>query len=240
MKRWMLGLIFLLSLLLLACNATIYVPNSINTPMLKERNQLNLSAHYGVNDFEVQSAFALSNHIGLMYNHAFTKEKSSDEYVRQNVNEVGLGLYKAFPKGLIMEIYGGYGYASMHSYSETGDLPPIFPIKTKADNELSDKMVGDYEKYFIQPTIGVSRSGISVALSGRVSRIKYIDYEWMNPSNWDAHGDFFEPALTVKIGNKVKIVGQIGLSFSMNDNFGEYDYRIGSLGVEVSDILFKK
>lgn len=240
MRRGIMGLILLLSFLLLACNATIYVPNSINTPLLKESSQFNVSAHHGFNDFEIQSAFALTNHIGLMYNHAFLKEKSADDYIRQNVNEVGLGLYNAFPKGLIMEIYAGYGKASMHSYSETADLSPIFPIKTKTNNELSDKMVGDYEKYFIQPTIGVSRSGISVALSGRVSRIKYTDYEWMNQSFYDAEGDFFEPALTVKFGEKVKIVGQVGLSFAMNENFGEYDYRIGSIGVEVSDVLFKK
>lgn len=240
MRRWIMGLILLLSLLLLACNATIYMPNSINTPLLKESSQFNVSAHYGVNDIELQSAFALTNHIGLMYNYAYCKDSSSEDYVRQKVNEVGIGLFDASPKGLILEIYAGYGKANMYSYAKETEWTWPIPIKTKADLVICDKMVGDYEKFFIQPTIGASRKGLSIALSGRISRIKYTDYEWMNQYSYDAEGDFFEPALTVKIGDKVKFVGQVGLSFAMNENFGDYDYRIGSIGVEVSDVLFKK
>lgn len=87
----------ILLLLTQAC-APAYVPNVINVPMMDESGEIQIAAYGGTSGYDVQTAYALNDHIGFMLNWSYQDTKS-DSIINQHYHqflEFGTGYYNSF------------------------------------------------------------------------------------------------------------------------------------------------
>lgn len=162
-------LLFILSLFA-GCTHYYYAPNSANIPLFKEKNNFQLKAGFGGDDYtggDIQMAYSAGKNIGIMVNTFFASktEEVEDNYYtnashtesgRGSYIEAGVGYYKPFGrhKVWVFETYGGAGLGGENHFY--------------ADNETSKLHL---TKYFVQPSIGYSskRGTFEFAISSRFS-----------------------------------------------------------------------
>jgi hypothetical protein len=218
------NLLFLLLLIwtLSGCSALYYAPTGHNVPLLREKNELRVNAALSATETlaggEVQISFAPANHFGIMANGTFLQH-SKKQY--GHLTETGLGYFKAFPKGLSLEAYGGLGRA-------------------KVINDIrNEPSLLKFTKSFVQPAIGYRirkplfwpffknlKHDFEIALSPKTSYIYYSEPFIEARYAVDANGNLvetitaqrqfwaFEPALTLRSGwEYVLLQVQYGLSF---------------------------
>jgi hypothetical protein len=220
--------IFLIAFTLQSCTHYYYGPNSSNIPLLQKKDDGRISAAIAGADettgFELQSAYAFSNHIGGMLNFYTTvgkEETSSNSFSSPSTKQVekgngtfielGVGYFTPIntPKW-IFETYTGLGTGTINN--------------TYTNNETSQ--VG-LTKLFIQPSIGYSsaKGTFHVALSSRFSHVhlgvKMSTLTAINNSDLqqimyvkdEANRIYWEPALTTGVGIKsVKLQLQLTTS----------------------------
>ncbi|MFZ4399585.1 MAG: hypothetical protein ACOYO1_06100 [Bacteroidales bacterium] len=213
-----LKLISLLSFSLVSCSHYYYAPCMQNVPLFIEKNDLRLSASTGLGDetsyLELQSAYSITNHIGLMFN--FMRAKGEED---NNVNNWGkgyyyegaVGYYKPLKTFASFEVYGGFATSNQHHQY---DISYRYADLT-------------FTKIFIQPTLGYTSDVFDIALSSRISRVSFnkIDYSSYNAtyntfSELDEIANnkvsyLFEPAVTLRIGGEI-CKGQLQCGFSKN------------------------
>lgn len=197
--------------------APLYVPNVVNTPMLTEKDDVNASVHLGLSGVDVQSAYAVADNIGVMFNGSFMFDNSeqTDNYHKHVFVEMGGGYFKPLGEHGVFEMYGGYGIGKINSYHATGGL-----------SSFSDVYIN---RFFIQPGIGFTSDYFEAILSPRtvVALISQEDYF--------QKGYFIEPTVTFKLGAEhVKFIAQIGLSFLMDDVIFNYEPFLFSFGIQAS------
>ncbi|SDG82034.1 hypothetical protein [Chitinophaga filiformis] len=223
-----------------ACNQHIYVPNTVNEPLLKEKHEFKGS----VSPSNYQAAFALTNNIAVMANGQYVYDfldasdnEGSDVIVdsdtRGGVIEGAIGYFKPLDpkKRMVFDVYAGYGRGS---------------FKTLADayQSSTERVVNDYllrthfNKYFIQPGIGLSHPVIEAAFTSRISLLKFnslyagpkaFENDTARRVNYMSIGNkvlpLYEPAFTFRVGYKyVKFQMQLLFSLLINDErYGGYD-----------------
>ena len=223
-----------------ACNQHIYVPNTVNEPLLKEKHEFKGS----VSPSNYQAAFALTNHVAVMANGQYVydfldggNDEGSDVIVdsdtRGGVIEGAVGYFTPLDqkKRMVFDVYGGYGKGS---------------FKTLADayQSSNNRVVNDYllrthfNKYFIQPGIGFSHPVIEAAFTSRISLVKFhnlyagakaFETDSAERSNYMSIGNkvlpLYEPAFTFRVGYKyVKFQMQLLFSLLINDEaYGGYN-----------------
>ena len=223
--------IFLMSsILLISACTTVYVPNVVNTPLLIKKSDYRVSAHTGVTSFDFQSSFSPTDNIGLMFNLSDLDRKDSNEKVNQFLAECGIGIYKPLGNRFITECYFGYGRGNVNSYEFEKDTHAIF-----------DQVKGQYNKFFIQPCVGVYTEKLDFSLVTRFSQIQFDKITRpLEHSNEPKKALFMEPAFTVKYGTKnIRFMGQFGICRSLTDDvIGNYDQRIYSIGIELRNDFF--
>src|SRR5690349_19774662 len=105
----------------IACNRDIYVPNQVNAPLLKEKNEF--KANLSLSNW--QAAYAVSNNIAIMVNGQYVSrafwfdndDNSNDDdlFVDKNTRggllEGGVGFFKALDPNqrAVFDVYAGYG-----------------------------------------------------------------------------------------------------------------------------------
>lgn len=233
-------LVYLGSLSLIsACNSHIYVPNTVNEPLLKEKYEFKGS----ISPSNVQAAFALTNHLAIMANGQYvyplvTTEDDdlnllTDDNTRGGVIEGAIGFFQPLDtkKRMVFDVYAGYGNGS-------------FKTLTGEYDDATNPVVNDYllrthfNKYFIQPGIGLSHPVIEAAFTSRFSLLRFYNL-YAGPkafeddpdrkTNYLKIGDktlpFFEPAFTFRVGYKyVKFQMQLQFSAQLNDEtYSGYD-----------------
>ena len=200
-------LIFVISLFV-SCSPE-YIPNMVNSPMFTNAGEFQATLATGTSNLDGQVAFAVTDHIGIMANGSYGNETSdsSDQYHKHAFIEGGGGYYDKFGEIGRYEIYGGYGFGRVEGYFEN-----LF------DENLTN---AHYNRFFIQPGIGISTGIYDGSFSPRFSMVQ------MNPKGITFENDnykiFFEPVITSKVGFKyVKFVFQIGASLpvSGDDDLG--------------------
>src|SRR5882724_11141353 len=151
-----------------SCAHYYYVPNTVNVPLLKEKNDMRISAGYsGGESFQgadIQFAYAVSPSVGIMANGLFGGKTEEDVYGEQqsgkgSFGELGVGYYKPFsPKKLfVFEVYGGAGIgAANHEYGISNGSAKVGATK-----------------FFVQPSIGyTSKKGrFEFAMASRFSGV---------------------------------------------------------------------
>ncbi len=203
---------FGLLLILTGC-ITLYKPNAIHSPLLKEKGELNTSASIGMSGcglYNLQAAYALSNHTGVMINgmsHYRQYDSDSGATVEKlNIlsGEAGVGYFTPFgdEKNGLFQCYGGGGYGVT-----TDKIINVNP----PDYEAGAK----YFNIFIQPGLAYTSKYFEVAFDLRTNYVRLFDihadlfdvYDWWDESfNFvsDTTLDFInlEPAITIKAGGE--------------------------------------
>jgi hypothetical protein len=229
--------------MLSACNPHIYVPNTVNEPLLKEKHEFKGSV--SPNNF--QAAFAVSNNIAIMANGQYVYDLNLDsddnnngddvivdDNTRGGVIEGAIGFFKPLDpkKRMVFDVYAGYGNGSFKTLAdgyESSTTPPgnDYLLRTH------------FNKYFIQPGIGLSHPVIEAAFTSRFSLMKFYNL-YAGPQafkddpdrkiNYMSIGNkvlpFYEPAFTFRVGYRyVKFQMQLMFSVLMSDQtYGGYDF----------------
>ncbi len=234
---------FLIAIIVLSsCSHTYYVPNTVNVPLFKEKNEIRLAGYYysdQVTTYEIQGAYSITNNLAVMANYMYGYDYTK-EYVKEDCGfghyvDAAAEYYKPLNKYFVLEAFGGMGicnqshlykgeylYASGH-YIPTRYIAKVFFIKN-----------------FMQTSIGFTSNYFDIALSTRIANLTYLntfqnlppsDYDYMDLQKIYLIRNFLvlEPALTIRGGWKyVKIQTQLCYSFQVFPNV--IIYRLPSEG----------
>ncbi len=117
-------LLFLsLTIILTSCNHYYYVSSVQNVPLFREKNEFHLATTYAIGDEsesgELQTAYSITNHIGIMANFMITKIGSEEkfDYVNGKNFDIGLGYFKTIGKNAVFEVYSGYSNDHVLNFS---------------------------------------------------------------------------------------------------------------------------
>ncbi|MCZ2100798.1 MAG: hypothetical protein LC107_04585 [Chitinophagales bacterium] len=224
--------LYFVSLLLLitSCKTKLYIPNGSNVPLLQEEKELKIVGSTGGN---LQAAYAVTNHIGLMAN-GFWTYRSADDTDRPgnkkgegSLVELGAGYFDRF-NDFVFETYAGAGLGRL-DYKDT---------------ENGKNYSSNGTRLFVQPNIGWTSKYIDIAISGRLAGLKYYDFlaDGYSQEELDQeflHKDlvednlwvFFEPAITLRGGYKyIKAQIQYGISKKLNSGDLKYDNTYFNVG----------
>jgi hypothetical protein len=199
--------------------APAYVPNTLNSPLLSNKGEVQLGINGGLSGFDPEAAYAITDHLGVMLNGSFrnSTSDSSDSFHKHAFVELGSGYFTNIGKVGRFEAYGGYGFCKLKAFSDNG----IFTSFADAN----------YNRVFIQPAIGLATPIFDGSFATRIVLVNMIQN--------DLHFTeiFFEPALTFKVGYKyVKGMMQLGLSLPMGSEGVDFNYQpfIFSFGIQAA------
>ena len=178
------------------------------------------------NGIDAQTAVSFSKHIGLIASYNFidrntTGEASTDDddYLRHTFYEGGLG-YFTNQEDMFFEVFAGYGRGEGFS-SDT-----FFGI---------ENTTGKYERYFVQPALGMNHKYIHFAFVPRVSIVDFTEYS-VGTTSITVNEDpkvFFEPAVVMRVNtdsNRFFFTLQGGSSLSISEDvyFNRRKYQVAT------------
>ena len=132
-----------LTLTVSSCSS-VYMPNTPNTPMLSTKGELNTGGHITLKgNASFNSAYAVSDHFGVIVNGAMMNSNRAKKDFRHNVLEAGGGYFTTFGKdrSRILEIYTGLG---------RGSSERTYKNKTSEGPLPYDRQETTFNKYFLQ------------------------------------------------------------------------------------------
>jgi hypothetical protein len=216
---------FALLLVVLSSCAPVYTPNLVNSPLFSQQNDARLQGSVGLSGYDVQAAYSPFNNIGIMANTSFSDNNSKNYYSR--FYEGAAGYYLTFDDAGRFECYTGYGNAQTI-------------LNKTVDGE---NINAHYNRYFIQPGIGVKLDVFEGSFSTRIAYVDVYKINSNNPELRPAAALFVEPTLTGKIGYKyTKLFMQLGLSLHSSKLLSNYSIPvILNFGMNLSfSELYKK
>ncbi|MCW3071027.1 MAG: hypothetical protein JWO44_917 [Bacteroidetes bacterium] len=221
--------------LLSSCSTTMYVSNTVNVPLLKEKGEVKIN----VDQNDAQIAVAVGKHWGVMANGFYKSHESNDNYVHEgNLAEAGFGYYKPFRNNLVFETYTGLGIGTI-------DKKQTF---TAGDNSVYwASFSAQGTKAFLQPSIGYCGRFLDLAFTPRLSFVKYTHFSSYGYSEAQLAEDylennrlttgiytFAEPALTLRAGYKfVKVQAQYGLTMNLSPRNIKHSANFASIGLVI-------
>jgi hypothetical protein len=223
-----LSLLFSIITFLILNSCGIYVPTTVNTPLLKEKGQTAISATFG-SGFNGQFAKAIGNHYAILANSSFYSIENPGLVKRPYIqphgfgyfNEIGGGYFTNHRKATYYEIFVGIGRNRVTTTVLTLDKP---------NNEyLNLKYNLKGNKIFLQPSLGWQGKNIEFIISSRIGLLKYnvkmnelpdSVYKIDKLRNIDKNiFPVFEPAITLRSGGeKLKVQLQFGASIDLGRN----------------------
>ncbi|MFO8067969.1 MAG: hypothetical protein R6U11_10345 [Bacteroidales bacterium] len=230
-----------LSIMLSSCNV-LYRPSNINTPMLTQQGETQFSAYIDHNlNLDVQTAFALTDNIGVIGNATLNNALIVDHYdveffVRPATfhltplmyqGELGIGYFTNIFGDKNFEIYGGAGMGNIPEYQD-----PFEALYSDDDNYLIENHTGVIYKYFIQSAIGNSVE------FGKFHVERNLALRLSSVSIFDDRKYYVEPVLNFKFGEKlVRFTTSVGLSYpvyEVNQNSWKHVPLFYGLGVQLA------
>lgn len=168
----------------------LYVPNSFNSPLLRNKGDGQINVAGGISGIEAQTAYAITNKFGIMANGQVLNSTQDDTLKeRRTLFELGAGFTEKFSDNGIFEIFGGAG---------VGTVPADYR-KIDYDGYSTTQIT----RYFIQPGIGFFNDWLDMSILSRLSAVS-IGGE----TNW-----FYEPGFMAKMGYKrLRFYSCVGIS----------------------------
>ncbi|HEY0712978.1 MAG TPA: hypothetical protein VGF45_09915 [Polyangia bacterium] len=215
---------------------TVYVPNTVNAPLLQEKGELraNLNAN------NLQAAYAVSDGMGVLAN-GFYESSSGDQAAasgqdgRGYLLELGAGHFRPLGDGAVFEAYGGAGYGHVRhdNWETTNGVRSNYKFATSA------------VKAFVQPSLGITRTYFDAVVATRFVGLRAFGTDTFNYTQERLREDnllgidqrtwlFVEPAVTLRAGYKwVKAFFQYGYSFKLNEAALNRDETFATIGIHV-------
>lgn len=207
-----------MALLISAC-APVYVPSTQHTHLMDDKGELHVATHGGTNGVDMQAAYALTNHMGLMAAASYgsaKQEGNSDHHIHQ-YGELGITYFQPLGKIGRYEALAGTGFGSAEVVDHFVFLGP---------EEV--QATGQFNKIFIQNNIGLETDVLETGLALRLGHLTFYTFKTASGTHdGPERGTFFEPALFARLGWKnVKIESQVGFSHPLQ---GDVDFTYKAL-----------
>lgn len=218
-----------------SCSTNMYVSNTVNAPLLKEKGEIKLNADMN----NLQAAVAVSDHVGIMINGFYRDYSGSNNYIHKGgLAEIGIGYFKPLDDDpFVVEIFAGAGMGKV-SKSEA---------ITNGSEIRNASFEGNAAKVFIQPELGYTSRFFDLAFTPRFSFIQYTRFTSNNYTEAELAADyldkerltstpfaFAEPAVTLRLGYKwLKLQTQYGLTVNIGGGNIRHPGSFSSLGLVV-------
>ncbi|WP_423146080.1 hypothetical protein [Rubrolithibacter danxiaensis] len=230
-KRFL--LISLVCLVLFSGCSSLYMPNVPNTPMLSTKGEVYTAAHITLKgNASFNSAYAVSNHFGLLLNGSFMNSDRTRKDFRHSLLEAGAGYFTAFgtKKDRILEIYTGFGRGSSERTYKDRTEEGIVPY---------DRQETTFNKFFVQVNYS-SKNKKSLKLFkkkfplnyGTALRASYINMKTFirNDAAQPLEDNLFlEPVFFTRM----VLSPSVQLQFTSGSNFGIKDRKFLTAGNSV-------
>ena len=213
-------LILVTAAVLSSCEQPLYIPNTMNVPVLTKKGDIDASLSTGSNGNDLQAAYAITDEIGVMVNTSYAnhQDTGSSNFNKHAFVELGLGYtfflnkesYEIGDAKIIAPMFVGYGMGSASGYYSWAFGSSDFSYYTE----------GKYSRIFFQPAIGMSHKSIDIFFSLRMTYVNFstVDYQ-DNLGGWTTllvdkdYNLYYEPTLTWRVGGeKLKFMNQVGVS----------------------------
>jgi hypothetical protein len=195
------------------CKPNAYLPNTIHTPLLKEKGEVRAT----INLSNLQLAYAITDHIGVMANGQYSTMSQSttsgnivdEDISKQMLGEIGVGYFKPLGEYAVFEVYGGGGYGNVSINTKSTGL---------VTGDFERTFTAPVSKIFIQPSIGLTNETFDIAFTPRLTGMNYGERKLDGfPTNefdrdnilvsdglYSLKGMhmFFEPGVTFRVGIK--------------------------------------
>lgn len=218
-------------LFLSACGPTLYVPNTVNAPMLAQKGDWKGSIGFvgnspGTAALDLQGAYAVTDHAAVMGNvSTLSKSPKNDNSVSHHLLEGGYGRYKSFGKNRCgvnlgrLEIFGGAGMG----WAEDQDNQGLF-----SRSDQRHLYQGAYQRLFVQPAVGLRSKIVDVSFATRFSYVNFSKFRHFQGGNLLESESFgfttFEPVLTISVGYKyVKYYMQMGGIHPVGEGYSNFN-----------------
>lgn len=185
--------LLLLGFILTSCHL-LYVPNNFNSPLLRNKGDAQANLAFGVSGYEAQTAYAISDNIGIMANGQLLYSTNYDSIKeKRTLAELGVGYTERYSDNGMFEIFAGGGF---------GNVPADFKYSTYDGTQTTQ-----LTRFFVQPSLGFFNDWLDMSIISRLSAVS-IGGE----TNW-----FYEPGFMAKIGYKrYRFYSCMGFSIPMN------------------------
>ncbi|MFN4234822.1 MAG: hypothetical protein ACK4IK_08455 [Bacteroidia bacterium] len=207
-----------------------YRPNTVNVPLFKEKNELSVNAGASSNGANIQAAYSVTEHFAVMVNGSFYNANVTTptgiSRIENNFGEAGIGYFSHLGENFIGEIYSGFGMGKAYNQND-------YWIELNSFNRV------DFNKIFVQPSIGFVSNIFELAASIRWSYLDYYNFKSDSPINYGnlpnrSANMFIEPALTARAGYKsVKVFAQTGFAMPTMPITYSFSPFMFSLGVNI-------
>ena len=212
----------LVAFLFFSCTSFIYYPNVANTPLLQEKDELQINAKIKGLGGDIQGAWAFSDHFAAQLNinilDVFGTEMGTSHNSGQYYSETAIGYYTNIAPQLVLEAYLGAGLGA--TFSNNLDLNVL--------------RVTNYHKIYTQVDIGFVSKNFKIGLALREALVNAYRTQYNGVATTDRYVDtFFEPVIFMALGGeKYKINLQAGYSDSQFSSINNYAPFIVSIGLE--------
>jgi len=233
-------IIYILSITLMgvSCIPPMYIPNTTNTPSLKQKGDIEASYSLGTNGHDLQSGYAINDDYGVMLNVSLGNEKSdsSANFLKHNFFEGGFGRTFILNKDENKETKSMFTLFSGVGFGSTSGLVKFSNI-FNTDLNYTNQLQGSLFRVFIQPSIGLSSDNLDFFFTLRTSYVNAYKLETNIEADWQIsnvsdddynkylelinrkpYNIFVEPTITLKVGGMVKGFFQLGASFVTTPN----------------------
>lgn len=220
MKRiYFITVVYSIVCVLLGACAPLYVPNAVNTPLLEQKGDINAAINIGLSGIDFQSAYAVSDNIGIVFNASYMNETSdsTDNFHKHIFFEGGTGYFIPLGNYFQFEAYAGYGFGRINSFQSSG-------VFSSYANCYVNRM-------FFQPALGFRVKFFEFAVAPRTCFV-VVSQEGVSVNRF-----FAEPTVLLKAGStNFKIITQLGLSYILNNDYIAFNYEpfIFSIGLQYS------
>ena len=214
---------YILVLLILTGCATLYKPNAVNSPMLKEQGEFGVTTSasaIGSGLMNLQLSVSPVRHLGLMADGMYhfkqsNRNDSTADKLRIYSFDVGAGYYTMMgdSKKWMFQCYNGFGFGKSKDGIDY-DYQPDPIVRAR------------YFNVFSQPGIAMTSEYFDMAFDVRINYVhmydiyanEYEDFDWWN-SDFNYYSDTtlnfvnLEPTLTMRMGKgNLKGILQLGLT----------------------------
>jgi hypothetical protein len=211
--------VIFITLFFAACSS-IYMPNVPNASMLSKKGELHAGAHISIKgDLSLNSAYAISDHLGVMLNGSTISQQKKTKDFRQNLLELGAGYFTTFGDNhsRILEVYAGVGNGSTERNFR--DIENDVIVSTDNQNF-------NFNKTFLQVNYsskkqkGIKLFGKNYPLNyGTILRVSHITMEKFERNGFIQPKEdniFLEPVFFTRLKlNKI-----LQLQYTSGSNFG--------------------
>jgi len=211
--------ILVLVLALNSC-ASLYMPNIPNTPMLSAKDEVHASGYLTLKgNFSFNSAYAFSDHWGIILNASVTNQERARKEFKQNLLESGVGYFTKFgaEQNRILEIYAGLG---------TGNSERSFLTNLSTEPIINESQEMWFGKKFLQVNYSTkkrrtlhlfgARFPLNYGTALRISHIRSSKFQINGLEQLAEDNIFFEPVFFTRMA----VSKNMQLQYSSGSNFG--------------------